>query len=48
MITWLRYVPHGQMLQFLAKGWELSDELHGSSHGNWSVLMRWAGEGEPS
>lgn len=47
MITWLRYVPHGQMLLFLARGWALEDELHGASHGEHAVLMRWTREGEP-
>lgn len=47
MITWLRYVPHGDLLRFLAMGWVISDELHGTSHGNYSILMRWEGIGEP-
>ncbi len=47
-MIWLRYVPHPQMLQFLARGWAISDELHGTSHGNYSVLMVWEGDGEPS
>lgn len=47
MIQWLRYVPHHQMLIALAKGWQIRDELHETSHGNWSVLMIWEGEGEP-
>jgi len=48
MITWFKFVSHGQMLAHFATGWRLECELHGTSHGNWSVLMRWAGEGEPS
>ena len=47
MITYLRYVPHNQLLVFLAKGWEISDELHGASHGEWSVLMVWPFDWEP-
>jgi len=47
-MVWLRYVPHGRMLLFAARGWVIDDELHGTSHGNWSVLMRWAGDGEPT
>lgn len=47
MITYLRYVPHNQLLAFLAKGWKISDELHGSNHGQWSVLMYWPFDGEP-
>lgn len=48
MIEWLRFVPHGQLCLFLAQGWEIVDELHGTNHGNWSTLMRWTGEGDPS
>jgi hypothetical protein len=47
VITWLRYVPHGQVLWHLAKGWTLSDDLMGTNHGAFSVLMVWAGKGEP-
>lgn len=46
-MIWLRYVPHNQILVALAKGWVIRDELHGTGHGNWSVLMMWDGEGEP-
>jgi hypothetical protein len=48
MITWLRYVPHHAINIHLAKGWKLVDELHGTSHGNYSVLMRWGGKNEPN
>ncbi len=47
MIEWLRYVIHAEVEKFLAQGWEISDDLQGTSHGRWSVLMRWTGEGEP-
>lgn len=47
-MTWLRYVPHSQMLQFLARGWTISNELHGTSHGAYSVLMQWSGDHEPA
>lgn len=47
-VTWLRYVPHGRMAEFLVKGWRISDELHGTSHGNYAVLMVWGGVGDPS
>ena len=47
-MTWLRYVPHPQMLKFLALGWSISDELHGTNHGNYAVLMIWEGENEPA
>ena len=48
MIIWLRYVPHHQMLQFLARGWEISDELHFTNHGHYSVLMAYYGEDYPT
>lgn len=47
-MIWLRYVPHAQILRFLATGWAISDELHGTNHGEYSVLMIWEGEGEPA
>ena len=46
-VVFLRYVAHGQMLAFLAKGWVIDDELHGTNHGIFSILMRWEGEHEP-
>lgn len=48
-MIWLRYVPHGRMLEFLRKGWTFDggDELHGTSHGEYAVLLRWGGDGEP-
>ena len=47
MIQWLRYVPHAEIVGYLARGWAISDELHGVCHGNYAVLMVWTGEGEP-
>lgn len=47
MISWLRYVPHGEVLVHLARGWTLADDLVGTNHGHFAVLMRWTGEGEP-
>jgi hypothetical protein len=47
-IQFLKYVPHAEMLEHLARGWKLSDELHGTNHGHHAVLMVWAGEGEPN
>jgi hypothetical protein len=47
MITWLRYVPHHLVASFEAIGWVLDDDLRGTSHGEYAVLMRWAGDGEP-
>lgn len=48
MIQFLKYVAHGEMLIHLAGGWEISDDLVGTSHGNYAVLMVWMGEGEPT
>ncbi len=47
MIQWLRYVAHSEIEKYRALGWEISDDLSGTSHGRWSVLMCWKGEGEP-
>ena len=47
-VQWLRYVPHGRIVEFLAKGWCISDELHGTNHGDYAVLMVWEGDGEPT
>ena len=46
MIMWFRYVRHADVPRFIAAGWEHAADL-GVPHGEWSVLMRWAGEGEP-
>jgi hypothetical protein len=45
---WLKYVPHPEILVHLAMGWVISDDLHGTNHGFYCVLMSFAGEGEPS
>lgn len=47
MITWLQYVPHHRVPIFISRGWIVDDDLQGTSHGEYAVLMRWAGEGEP-
>jgi hypothetical protein len=44
---WFRYVVHAQIGSYLSKGWTIADDLAGTSHGAWSVLMKWTGEGEP-
>ena len=41
--TTLKFCPHNELLSHLSKGWTLSDELHGTSHGHWSVLLEWKG-----
>lgn len=48
MITWFRYVPHSALLLHLAKGWSISDELHGTHHGVHAVLCIWTGDGSPT
>jgi len=49
MISWLRFVRHGDVPKFQAAGWVVvggPDRL-GPTHGLWSVLMLWTGEGSP-
>lgn len=46
MISWLRFVPHHQIQFRLSQGWRVVDDLGGTYHGQWSVLMQWMGEGE--
>ncbi len=46
-MIWLQCVPHHRILLYLARGWSISDELHGCSHGNYSILMQYDGQGEP-
>ena len=45
--TWLRYVPHGDVAAFEAKGWKRRAGLSGTHHGVFSVMMEWRGDGEP-
>lgn len=40
------YVRHSQLLLALTLGWVWAADL-GDTHGEWSVLMRWVGTGEP-
>lgn len=47
MISWFRYVTHESVSEYLSSGWEIADTLNGTSHGQYSVLMRWTAEGEP-
>lgn len=46
MISWLRYVRLADIAAYEAAGWVHEADL-GPVHGAYSVLMRWAGEGEP-
>lgn len=47
MITWLKYVTHDAVPEYLAKGWVVSCDLSPTHHGEYAVLMVWKGEGEP-
>lgn len=46
-MTWLRYVVLGDVGVWLAKGWTIADDMAGTHHGNYAVLMIWMGEHEP-
>jgi hypothetical protein len=48
LTQFLKYVVHGEIVVHLAEGWEISDDLHGTNHGNYAVLMVWMGKGEPN
>lgn len=46
MTSWLRYARHDDVSAFIAAGWCVCADL-GPTHGFYSVLMRWCGEGDP-
>jgi hypothetical protein len=46
-VTWFRYVRHADIPDRENQGWVVVDDL-GQTHGAWSVLMEWRGEGEPT
>jgi hypothetical protein len=46
MISWLKYVTHAQVPAYEAAGWVFAADL-GLPHSFFSILMRWAGEGDP-
>ncbi len=46
MISWFRYVRHADVAAYEANGWAFAADL-GPTHGHWSVLMIWTGEGDP-
>ena len=46
MIRWFRFCRHGDLVWRLATGWEWVADL-GNTHGEWSSLIRWTGDGEP-
>jgi len=45
-IQWFRYVRHKDRASYEAKGWRFDCDL-GTTHGIWSVMMIWTGEGDP-
>jgi len=47
MISWYHYVRHHDRAVYEARGWKFAADL-GPTHGHWSVLMRWTGDGEPA
>jgi hypothetical protein len=46
MISHFRYVLHSRREAYEALGWTFAADL-GPTHGEYSVLMKWSGEGEP-
>lgn len=47
-LTWLRYARPEDVPAYEAAGWVVEPVNLGPGHGKWSVLLRWAGEGEPT
>ena len=44
----LRYVTHDRRVSYEALGWQcVGDGSRMGSHGLWSCVMKWAGDGEP-
>jgi hypothetical protein len=41
------YVPNGFVQPWEKLGWVVTPALNDTHHAEYSVLMRWAGEGEP-
>jgi len=39
LLTQVCFVPRNRFLLWLAQGWTLDDDLSGTSHGDYSVLM---------
>jgi hypothetical protein len=46
MIRWFRYVRYAEVPAYEASGWRFAADL-GPTHGSYSVLMQWEGDGEP-
>jgi hypothetical protein len=47
VISWFKYVPLSDVGEYLAKGWSMADDMADCHHGNYAVLMKFMGEGEP-
>jgi hypothetical protein len=47
MISWFLFCPYACLLTRMCEGWQPVADL-GDTHGEWSVLCKWAGEGEPT
>src|ERR1700730_13364589 len=45
-LIWFLYVKHEDRARFEAEGWQFAADL-GPTHGRWSVLMQYHGEGMP-
>jgi hypothetical protein len=45
--SYLRYVRHCDVADYLARGWEVSSDLVGTHHGFYSKILIWSGHGEP-
>lgn len=46
-IKWVKYVPRHLKGEYEALGWQVSDSLKGLSHGDYSYIGVWKGEGDP-
>ncbi len=46
-ISHFKYVPIKEIDEWEANGWELLNSLNGCHHGQYAVLCRWKGDGEP-
>lgn len=47
VITWVHYVRNYDVARWEALGWQPTDALVGTGHGDYSTLMVWGGEGLP-
>lgn len=45
-VEYYRYVRHAEREAYEARGWAFAADL-GPTHGAYSILMIWTGEGEP-